>query len=82
MNCWSRACKAEPSIGEVRSLKCCRKTSVFLSRETGMSGHFVGRIKGDQRGRTSKEQMNVTHLIVFPKHHHVTIFQPFLLFIY
>ena len=26
--------------------KCCRKTSVFLSRETGMSGHFVGRIKG------------------------------------
>src|SRR5574339_201674 len=28
--------------------KCCRKTSVFLSRETGMSGHFVGRIKGDK----------------------------------
>ena len=26
--------------------KWCRKTSVFLSRETGMSGHFVGRIKG------------------------------------
>ena len=26
----------------------CRKTSVFLSRETGMSGHFVGRIKGDK----------------------------------
>ena len=26
--------------------KCCRKTSVFLLRETGMSGHFVGRIKG------------------------------------
>ena len=28
--------------------KCCRKTSVFLFRETGMSGHFVGRIKGDK----------------------------------
>src|SRR5574340_1292609 len=28
--------------------KGCRKTSVFLSRETGMSGHFVGRIKGDK----------------------------------
>ena len=28
--------------------KWCRKTSVFLSRETGMSGHFVGRIKGDK----------------------------------
>ena len=28
--------------------KCCRKTSVFLSRETRMSGHFVGRIKGDK----------------------------------
>ena len=26
--------------------KWCRKTSVFLSRETGMSGKFVGRIKG------------------------------------
>src|SRR5574342_1196797 len=26
--------------------KWCRKTSVFLLRETGMSGHFVGRIKG------------------------------------
>ena len=26
--------------------KWCRKTSVFLSRETGMSGHVVGRIKG------------------------------------
>ena len=25
-----------------------RKTSVFLLRETGMSGHFVGRIKGDK----------------------------------
>src|SRR5574341_980857 len=24
----------------------CRKTSVFLSRETGISGNFVGRIKG------------------------------------
>ena len=26
--------------------KWCGKTSVFLVRETGMSGHFVGRIKG------------------------------------
>ena len=26
--------------------KWCRKTSVFLSRETGMSGNFVGGIKG------------------------------------
>ena len=26
--------------------KWCRKTSVFLSRETGMPGNFVGRIKG------------------------------------
>ena len=25
-----------------------RKSSVFLLRETGMSGHFVGRIKGDK----------------------------------
>ena len=24
----------------------CRKTSVFLSRETRISGNFVGRIKG------------------------------------
>ena len=24
----------------------CRKTSVFLSRETGVSGNFVGRIQG------------------------------------
>ena len=24
----------------------CRKTSEFLSRETGISGNFVGRIKG------------------------------------
>ena len=24
----------------------CRKTSVFLSRETGISGNFVGRIQG------------------------------------
>ena len=28
--------------------KGCRKTSVFLWRETGMSGHFVGHIKGDK----------------------------------
>src|SRR5574337_1074675 len=34
--------------GEGAQRKCCRKTSVFLSRETGMSGHFVGRIKGDK----------------------------------
>ena len=26
--------------------KWCRKTSVFPSMETGMSGNFVGRIKG------------------------------------
>ena len=26
--------------------KWCRKTSVFLSRETGMSGNILGRIKG------------------------------------
>ena len=32
----------------VLARKCCRKTSVFLLRETGMSGHFVGRIKGDK----------------------------------
>src|SRR5574340_800672 len=31
---------------EVAQRKWCGKTSVFLSRETGMSGHFVGRIKG------------------------------------
>ena len=34
----------------VRKMKAqsrgCRKTSVFLSRETGISGNFVGRIKG------------------------------------
>ena len=24
----------------------CRKTSGFLSRETGISGNFVGRVKG------------------------------------
>ena len=26
--------------------KCCQKTSVFFSRETGMPGNFVGRTKG------------------------------------
>ena len=26
--------------------KWCRKTSVFLSSKTGMSGNIVGRIKG------------------------------------
>ena len=26
----------------------CRKTTVFLSRETGTSGNFVGRIKDDK----------------------------------
>ena len=26
-------------------MKWCRKTSVFLSRETGMPGNFVGRIR-------------------------------------
>ena len=31
--------------------KWCGKTSVFLLRETGMSGHFVGRIKGHDQPR-------------------------------
>jgi len=31
---------------EVALRKWCRKTSVFLSRETGMPGNFVGRIRG------------------------------------
>ena len=34
--------------GRRGSEEMLRKTSVFLSRETGMSGHFVGRIKGDK----------------------------------
>ena len=32
--------------GRKGSEEGCRKTSVFLSRETGISGNFVGRIKG------------------------------------
>ena len=32
--------------GRKGSEEACRKTSVFLSRETGISGNFVGRIKG------------------------------------
>src|SRR5574337_293095 len=32
--------------GERAQRRGCRKTSVFLSRETGISGNFVGRIKG------------------------------------
>ena len=32
--------------GERAKRRGCRKTSVFLSRETGISGNFVGRIKG------------------------------------
>lgn len=32
--------------GERAQRSGCRKTSVFLSRETGISGNFVGRIKG------------------------------------
>ena len=32
--------------GERAQRRGCRKTSVFLSRETGISGTFVGRIKG------------------------------------
>ena len=32
--------------GRKGSEEVCRKTSVFLSRETGISGNFVGRIKG------------------------------------
>ena len=42
----------DPSI-EIRRVegaqrKWCRKTSVFLSRETGMPGNFVGHIKGSK----------------------------------
>ena len=32
--------------GERAQRRGCRKTSVFLSMETRISGHFVGRIKG------------------------------------
>src|SRR5574337_2184169 len=32
--------------GERAQRRGCRKTSGFLSRETGISGNFVGRIKG------------------------------------
>ena len=32
--------------GRKGSERVCRKPSVFLSRETGISGNFVGRIKG------------------------------------
>ena len=32
--------------GERAQRRRCRKTSGFLSRETGISGNFVGRIKG------------------------------------
>src|SRR5574341_993409 len=32
--------------GERAQRRGCRETSVFLSRETGISGNFVGRIKG------------------------------------
>ena len=31
---------------EFEQIPGCRETSVFLSRETGISGNFVGRIKG------------------------------------
>ena len=34
-----------PGRGERAQRRGCRKTSVFLSRETGISGNFVGRIK-------------------------------------
>ena len=34
------------SKGDGAQRKWCRKTSVFLSRETGMPGTLVGRIKG------------------------------------
>ena len=41
---------SRPSVeirrGERAQRRGCRKTSVFLSRETGISGNFVGRIKG------------------------------------
>ena len=32
--------------GERAQRRGCRKTSGFLSRETGISGNFVGRLKG------------------------------------
>ena len=35
-----------PTRGSLTSPSGCRKTSGFLSRETGISGNFVGRIKG------------------------------------
>ena len=40
-----------PRIRQIRRVegaqrKWCGKTSVFLLRETGISGNFVGRIKG------------------------------------
>ena len=34
--------------GERAQRRGCRKTSVFLSRETGSSGNFVGRIQGSK----------------------------------
>src|SRR5574341_382464 len=44
--------------GERAKRRGCQKTSVFLSRETGISGNFVGRIKGAKRSeerRVGKE---------------------------
>ena len=40
------SCRDQEGSGAQR--KWCRKTSVFLSRETGMPGNFLGRIKGAQ----------------------------------
>ena len=39
-------CENWPIKIEGAQRKWCRKTSGFLSRETGMPGNFVGRIKG------------------------------------
>ena len=48
---WARQSRGvDPPVqirrGERAQRRGCRKTSVFLSRETGISGNFVGRIKG------------------------------------
>ena len=39
-------CMKVKSESERAQRRGCRKTSVFLSRETGISGNFVGRIQG------------------------------------
>ena len=40
------SCPVQIRRGERAQRRGCRKTSVFLSRETGISGNFVGRIQG------------------------------------